>query len=1744
MRNFIGCLGLVALMLAGTPVQSQNQTLYRHNWQYGNTTNAVRFNRTSDQPAIVNTKAVPFGNGGSSVATNRENGNVLFYTDGQNVFGINNIVMPNGGGLNANTAGNQPTAITPVPGQTGKFFIFTNNASFTTGGTLSVSVVDMALFGTAAFPSPPFGDVESKNVAVPGLANRAEGMITIPHANRRDFWLITQGVNSQAFDATLINAASYSAGTYTTITSSAASLPTTAAHLAYHQGSRRIAVAPQDASTDAIILIFNDTNGIISFDRTILNTGFASTTDQMIYDIEWSPSGRFLYISRHGEAGITADLHQYDYFNSTVTLASVLPVPVFRSFGVQTAPDNRLYHLYQATSGGNFLLGRIDHPDSLAANAAYNASPLGPLNFDARQFPSFLPIDTVQLDISFTTAGTCETSPTSFFPRVRPGADSLSWSFGDGENGTGWGPLHTYESSGVFNATLRAFYGNQVDSVTQPVQINPFELELQLVQDTTACREEFPPPRGSSSPPEQFEVTVEITGGTPQSIVWSNGDLGATLTPDSAGYYYVVVTDVSGCSAYAGVLVREYNLEDQIYNKWYFGDGAGIDFSTNPPQALDESAMNAPEGCAVVCDRNGQQILYTDGNTVYDRNHAVIATGIGGNPASTQSTVIVPVPGDETLYYIFTTQAINGTDSLKLQYSLFDLKLNSGTGAVVKQNVLMFLRSTERITASGAWLIAHEYGNNTFRAYPISADGVGNPVYSSIGSDHSFTSQANGEGYMKLGPRNNLAVPISTPGTSNKIELFNIDTTGAVTNLRTITLNQTAGQIYGLEFSPSGNKLYATVRLGPSSSELFEYSIDSVQNPHFKQRLPLPLDAGAIQIAPNGQVYVAVNNGGNNTSLGSILVNEDTTAVSGFNPNGFALAPGTVSRLGLPNFAQITPFQPSDPGINVAGLCLGDSTRFSGTPTDQIDEFQWNVTAVGNPAVLAQSTDGSFAFLFASPGNYRVTLRLFNRCGLDTLMTEDFRITTPPADPSGGFVLCHGPVTLDANPTNVPGLTYLWSTGETTETFVMPVQGTKLVDITDAIGCTTEAQFLVADNRPFVDLGPDITICEDNNTPALNVGNPGMTYQWRINGAGASTIATQAVDVTTPGVFTYEVTVTDPLTTCDRTEDKVYTINVSPLFAFTSTNTTACNTNTGTVTLQMNASTPPGGPLYSYFISGPGGVSEQGIDQGSPNTVTVPNVGAGTYSAIVSDQISGCTLSAAVGVTDPPVFTITPTANGVCEPVIYNVTTTATTPLTFTVTNSDTGEVTGPTTSPTANFTTPGLVEGVYLIEVRDNGGCVNTFGPMSVTPAAPADITLVPDLCALTLRAEGGGINTPVWTSDPPGAIAGPSTGVTVINLAANAGAATFTYTGTEPGACPVTETISLNVGNPPNPLLAQTTECAPTATLTATPSGAFTYRWFRNGVFDGALGGNQLLLTENDNGDIFAVTLFEPQSGCTRTSPEHPAAVVGAVDAQLTSTPPCEDDQPFTLTTTSVTPGPVTFAWFRDNTAIPGVTTATTQQTEEGTYRVEVRKATCVANASLQVSRAPIPQGELPNRVVICNDPDNTDPATSEIDLDPGVFQEYEWSKNQLLLNNNERILTADSEGLYEVRLTNNFNCVAVDETEVLNECIPRINAPNVFRPGSKEVNRLQTDLGNTDFWVITKFIQDDKFQIFIYNRWGEMVFNSNDRFFKWNGGYNNNASQPLPPGTYSYLIKYVSAFQPGEGVQEKRGGVALLR
>lgn len=1763
-RSFLVYVGLGMLLL--TSLNGYSQTLRKHNWYFGSTQNSIRFNRVTNDPTLVTNKAIPFGTGGSAVATDPGNGNLLFYTDGKRIYDKDHKLMFNGDNLNGNENANSPAAITPVPDQPGKFFVFTNTATYTTPGTVYYTIVDMTRFGSSTFPSPPNGEVTSKNNPVPGLNNVSEGMIVLPQTDGNDYWLITQRPGTSTFTSTRIAPASFT-GTFNSTVTTGATPAMTVGAFGYHEGLKKLAAAPQVAGVNALIMDFNETDGSLTFglNNFIFNSAIPATTEpQAIYDIEWSVSGRYLYLSVHGDVGVNANVLQYDFQNQNITLQSVLPSPIFRSYGLQLGPDSLVYHMYQSSAAGPFLLGRIKYPDSVATRTRYEVSPNGfaGTDFGGTQFPGFVPRDTVRLTADFTIVGTCEKSPTTFHPIVSPNADSLTWAISDGTNISGWSPKRTFAQAGTYNITMTAHYRGQTQTAQHSVTIRSFPLTLQLVQDTTACRGEFPPPRGTSSP-KQFSVPLKVQGGTPASIVWSNGDLGMTLTPDSAGYYYVVVTDAGGCSGYAGVNVREYGLQSQQLNKWYFGKNAGINFTPNPPVALNESAMDAPEGVAIACDRNGDQLFYTDGSTVWNRTHQVIETNIGGNPRATQSAMIVPVPGDETLFYIFTTEDMNGSDMMALRYSMFDLKGNNGTGQVIPKSIFMYMKNTERITATNNVLLVHELGNSTFRAYPIDSIGLGNPIYTDIGTNHVASIPRNVDGYMKIGPGNLIAAPISTPGVDSRIELFKLDSTGTVTTFQTINLNDANGAIYGVEFSSTGKKLFASVRYG-SNSAIYEYAIDATTlAPTFIQRIPVAADLGAIQIAPNGQILVAVNNSGANTSLGTIIAVEDNnnpTAPSSFQLNGFPLASGTNSWLGLPNFRQINSNPPSAPGLTVNALCSQLDSKFQGAGRDpNIEEYYFSVFRNGQLVASnnQQNTQGypyNPEFSVNLPaGSYSVTLRLQNRCDMPLEFKKDFTITPPPFNPTQGVPFCNTPtVTLDANPGNVAGLSYQWATGETTETLVISDVGIYAVDITDAVGCKTRGTFLAADNRPKFDLGPDLTICQRENTPALNVQNNGLTIQWNVDGTpNGNTSSIQAIDVSTVRTITYGVRVTEPTSGCFKEDEKQYTINVAPDPQFLATAASACGAKDGAVQLTLTGTTPAGGP-YSYFVSGPdipsGGAS--GLDAASGSSFTFNALGSGTYTAIVRDQINGCTQQKSAGISDAT-YTILPAVQAPnCDPVIVQVTVSGTTvnaanPLDFKTTNSANGATQTSGTSTNAVFNTT-LPQGSYTIEVTDVNNCVQTQD-ITITPNPKITVTLTPDLCALTLTANGPAGTTYAWTATPANGINGSASGAT-ISLGAGNRDVTYSVTATNSGAgCPAVEETTLFVGNGILPGLSQSDGCTDLATITAVPNGNFTYYWYVNGATapDPGLGGSSITATRNDNGNSYIVQVYEPQSGCRRDSNPLIVQIVGEVDALLASTPPCDDGQPITLTATTTDPTGAAYAWTRDGSALTDVNTATTNQTAEGRYEVKISKGSCSATASLLIDRAPLPVGLLDNRNVICDDDENTDPTTRSVDLDPGAFVSYDWLKNGVSLNYNQRVLTADSKGKYSVMITDARGCTGTDEIDILNDCLPRLNAPNAFRPGSdNNFVKDHPELTNANFWVISKFIEDDNFKVFIFNRWGEMVYSSTDRFFKWNGGYNNDLSRPLPPGTYSYVVQYKSTFRPQEGVKEKRGGVALIR
>ena len=85
-------------------------------------------------------------------------------------------------------------------------------------------------------------------------------------------------------------------------------------------------------------------------------------------------------------------------------------------------------------------------------------------------------------------------------------------------------------------------------------------------------------------------------------------------------------------------------------NIWYFGENAGLDFNSGSPIPLTNGQLNTFEGCSSFSDSSGNLLFYSDGTTVWTKDHTIMlgGTGLKGDPSSTQSAMIIPKPGNTT----------------------------------------------------------------------------------------------------------------------------------------------------------------------------------------------------------------------------------------------------------------------------------------------------------------------------------------------------------------------------------------------------------------------------------------------------------------------------------------------------------------------------------------------------------------------------------------------------------------------------------------------------------------------------------------------------------------------------------------------------------------------------------------------------------------------------------------------------------------------------------------------------------------------------------------------------------------------------------------------------------------------------------------------------------------------------------------------------------------------------------------
>jgi len=342
---------------------------------------------------------------------------------------------------------------------------------------------------------------------------------------------------------------------------------------------------------------------------------------------------------------------------------------------------------------------------------------------------------------------------------------------------------------------------------------------------------------------------------------------------------------------------------------WYFGRQAGLSFASGTPTPLLDGAMTTYEGCAVATTKRGELLFYTDGQTVWNRQHQPMPGGrrLMGSGSSAQSALIVPDPGSGNIFYTFTVAPQGGPDGLR--YSVVDMTRANGLGDVPRINLLLLTPVAEKLAAvrhangRDVWVVAHRWNSNAFLSYLVTADGVrtGKPVFSNVGSMNAGPGR-NAIGTLKFSPDGTkLATAIWRE--SNKFEVYNFDrTTGQVSNPRSFGPYLEA---YGVEFSPDGTKLYGTCNgnsnatsTSGTSSETQVWQFDLATKAAVQVGHSANHKIGALQRGPDGKIYVARED---NSFLGVIEKPNASGKACNYVDDGLKLG-GRRSKLGLPGF--------------------------------------------------------------------------------------------------------------------------------------------------------------------------------------------------------------------------------------------------------------------------------------------------------------------------------------------------------------------------------------------------------------------------------------------------------------------------------------------------------------------------------------------------------------------------------------------------------------------------------------------------------------------------------------------------------------------------------------------------------------------------------------------------------------------------------------------------------------------------
>lgn len=741
----------------------------------------------------------------------------------------------------------------------------------------------------------------------------------------------------------------------------------------------------------------------------------------------------------------------------------------------------------------------------------------------------------------------------------------------------------------------------------------------------------------------------------------------------------------------------------------------------------------------------------------------------------------------------------------------------------------------------------------------------------------------------------------------------------------------------------------------------------------------------------------------------------------------------------------------------------------------------------GNNVVLTSSSTTGNAWstgattqsiTVSASGSYSVTVTNGNNCSATsaaTAVTVNPLPATPTITAGGPTTFCSGgSVILTSSSTTGNA----WSTGATTQSITVSTSGSYTVTVTNGNGCSaTSAATTVTVNTtptaPTITAGGPTTFCAGGNVVLTSSSTAGNTWS-----TGATTAS---ITVSASGSYTVTVAGTGGCTSTSAAT----TVTVNPLPATPTITASSPTTFCAGVSVTLTSSSATGNTWST-----------------GATTQSITVLASGSYTVTVTNG-SGCSAtSAATTVTVNPLPTApTITAGG---PTTFcaggNVTLTS---------SSASGNLwsTGATTQ-SITLTTAGS----YTVTVTNGSGCSATSAGTTVTvnPLPTVSASNNGPLCvgdALNLTATGTGGGNYSWTG--PNSFSSTLQNPSIASVtSADFGTYTVTLT-VNSCSSSATTTVTVNPGNS-TAINASGPYCVNgTAVLLTpvTPGGNWSGTGITNtttGLFEPAVAGvGSHVITYDIPGSCAGPS--------TTTIVVNAAPVVDFLPSVAQGCPP------LSVTFTNITPG-VSASWNFGNGQTSGAQNGTANFLSQGCYDISL---TVTDNNGCSTSRT--------KTGLVCVNPQATaaftaSPQDATVTSPEIQFINHSTNATSYIWMFGDGGTSAAFSpvhaydpvvGNYLVKLiaTNSFGCSDTSSVivRILDELVYYV--PNCFTPNGDEHN-------NTFQPVFTSGFDAYSFTMNIFNRWGELIWESHDPKASWDGTYNGVI---VPEGTYTWTVKF---------------------